>query len=234
MTAVAIIPARSGSKRIKNKNIKSFSGRPILEWVIRTALSSKLFDKVIVSTDCEKIAGLSEAVGAEIPYLRPENLSNDYAGVQEVVIHAIDFLDKKDFYFDTVTLLYATAPFVTKEYLSKSLEAIKHVDFSISVCAFPHPVERALRLSEKGNVIEMIDKEHYLIRSQDHRILYHDAGQFVSGRKHAWKTKVPLLSGNTAPIIVPRFQAQDIDNEEDWLEAELKFLVLKKKGLIVD
>ena len=206
MTAVAIIPVRSGSKRIKNKNIKSFSGRPILEWIIQTALLSKLFDKVIVSTDSEKIADLSKAVGAEIPYLRPKNLSDDYTGVQEVVIHAIDFLDKIDFYFETVTLLYATAPFVTKEHLSKSLEAIKQFDFSISVCSFPHPVERALRLSEKGNVIEMIDKEQYLIRSQNHRTLYHDAGQFVSGRKHAWKTKVPLLPGIQHQLLCQGFK----------------------------
>ena len=129
MTAIAVIPARAGSKRIEDKNIKIFCGRPIIEWVIETALRSQLFKRVIVTTDSEKIAYISKAMGAEIPFLRPEALSDDKAGLQQVVNHSIEFLEKTDPNFEFVTLLYSTAPFITVENISRSLEELKNNDF---------------------------------------------------------------------------------------------------------
>ena len=92
---IAIIPARGGSKRIKNKNIKEFHGKPIIAWSIETALKSKCFDKIIVSTDSEKIKKIAEKYGAEIPFLRPKNLSDDYTPTAPVISHSIKYLEKR-------------------------------------------------------------------------------------------------------------------------------------------
>ena len=232
MSTIAIIPARAGSKRIKKKNVRLFHGKPIIEWVIDAALRSKLFKKVIVSTDSEEIANLSNSVGAEVPFIRPQELSGDDIGLIDVVNHAICEIEKEKTNFDIVTMLYPTAPFVSSTSISKSLEAIQHYDFSVSVCAFSHPIGRALRFSDKNQLLEMISKKNYTSRSQDLEQFYHDSGQFVSGTKEAWKTKIPFVSGKTAGIVIPRFLAQDIDSEDDWIEAEIKFSVLKTRGLL--
>ena len=89
-----------------------------------------------------------------------------------------------------------------------------------------------LGFSDKNQLLEMISKKNYSSRSQDLEQFYHDSGQFVSGTKEAWKTKIPFVSGKTAGIVIPRFLAQDIDSEDDWIEAEIKFSVLKMRGLL--
>ena len=232
MRTIAIIPARAGSKRIKKKNIRLFHGKPIIEWVIDAALRSNLFEKVIVSTDSEEIANLSNSAGAETPFRRPKKLSGDDIGLRDVVNHAIYEIEKGKTNFDKVTMLYATAPFVSCDSISKSLKAIKNYDFSVSVCAYSHPLERALKFSDDSQLLEMISKENYTSRSQDLGQYFHDIGQFVSGTKDAWKTKIPFVSGRTSGIVMPKFLSQDIDSEDDWIEAEIKFSVLKARGLL--
>ena len=232
MTAIALIPARSGSKRIKNKNIKLFHGKPIIEWIINTALKSELFSKVIVSTDSQEIADLCISLGAEIPFFRPKRLSGDNIVLTDVVKHAIDFLEKDKIGFDSLTLLYPTAPFTLPKNILHSLEAIQNCDFSASVSSYQHPIDRALKISQKTNLLQMRNKKNYFERSQDLQEFFYDAGQFITGKKNAWKTKIPFVNSRTSGIIIPRYLTQDIDSEEDWQEAEIKFSILIEKGFL--
>ena len=228
MTRLAIIPARAGSKRILNKNIKSFHGKPIIAWSIEAILKSKLFDKVVVSTNSEEIAKVSIDYGAEILFKRPKNISGDYTGIIDVVRHGIKTLEKQNLKYKIIALFYATAPFLNIEDISNAVELIRDSDFCVSVSKYDYPIQRALFIKEDTKNIEMIDEAQFERRSQDLRASYHDAGQFVVGTYCAWKSKVPFVNSITKPIIIPNSRVQDIDTIEDWELAEQKFAIFRK------
>ena len=121
MSYIAIIPARGGSKRIPHKNIKYFCGKPIIAWSIQTALSSKLFDRVIVSTDDDDIAEIALEWGAEVPFLRPKELSDDYCDIGKVIAHTTQWLLNQNREIRAICCMYATAPFICKEDLKEGL-----------------------------------------------------------------------------------------------------------------
>ncbi len=223
MKNIAIIPARGGSKRIIGKNIRMFHKRPIISWIIQLAKSCDCFEKIIVSTDCEKTAELGRSLGADVPFLRPESISDDYTSVIDVIRHAIEFLNNKDEFYELVTLIYPTAPLMSISDLKNAIKCIGDYDYSMSVALYPFPIQRALFIENQSNTIQMLDNDNFMKRSQDLREAYHDAGQFIVGKSDSWLTKKPIIDGKTLPIIIPRFRVQDIDNEEDWQEAELKF-----------
>ncbi|MDE1462288.1 pseudaminic acid cytidylyltransferase [Spartinivicinus poritis] len=224
---IAIIPARGGSKRIKNKNIKIFCGKPIIAYSIEAAQVSNCFEKVIVSTDSEEIANVARAAGAEIPFARPEYISDDYADTISVIKHAVEFYKEKNQFFDNVCCIYATAPFVTGEIIYKGLINLKNSnsDYAITVTDFSFPIQRAIKITEQGR-IKMIQPDHYQTRSQDLIKTYHDAGQLYWGKSDAFLEKKPIFSESTVPIILPRNQVQDIDTEDDWVEAEFKYKLI--------
>ena len=226
MTFLALIPARGGSKRISQKNIKSFAGKPIIGWTIEKAIKTNLFKKILVSTDDKEIARVSKSFGADIAFPRPNNISNDRSTVLEVVRHSIEELEKSGEFYEHIVLLYATAPLMDEKDLIKAAENIKNTDFIVSVNEYSYPVQRALRL--KKNEISMVEPTNFKKRSQDLEPLFHDAAQFIIGTPHAWKTKTPLIDGITKPYIVPRYRSQDIDSVDDWYEAELKFFYLTR------
>ena len=221
---IAIIPARGGSKRIKNKNIKEFHGKPIIAWSIETALKSKCFDKIIVSTDSEKIKKIAEKYGAEIPFLRPKNLSDDYTPTAPVISHSIKYLEKKGCSIDFACCIYPTAPFLKAEYLLKGLEHIikNNVQYVFSATNYNFPIQRSFFIN-KNKKIEMFFPNKYLTRSQDLIKCFHDAGQFYWGKKESWIDNTPLFSGDSFPIILPNYLVQDIDTIEDWQRAEKIF-----------
>ena len=227
MDNVALIPARGGSKRIKKKNIKLFNGKPMIGWVIEATRSSKCFDKIFVSTNCKEVASISKEFGADVPFLRPENISDDFSGVVPVVRHAIDFFNNQKITFKTIAMIYPTAPFLSPDDLKNGMSLIHKADFVASVTSFNYPIQRALALRDHHNYVVMDNKEHYHSRSQDLEAKYHDAAHFVIGKNAAWKEKIPFLSGKTRPVIIPRIRVQDIDEEEDWKEAELRFKLLQ-------
>tara|TARA_A200000113_G_scaffold208228_1_gene206417 strand:+ start:398 stop:1087 length:690 start_codon:yes stop_codon:yes gene_type:complete len=227
MTFLALIPARGGSKRIANKNIKSFAGKPIIGWTIEKAFKTKLFKSVIVSTDDKKIAEISKNFGAEIAFPRPASISDDQSTVVEVVKHCIEELEKSGAYYDYVVLLYATAPLMDENDIIKATEDLGEQEFRVSVNEYSYPIQRALRLER--NEIKMFEPLNFKKRSQDLEPFYHDAAQFIIGSSHMWKTKTPFVDGVTRPFIVPKYRVQDIDNEDDWYEAELKFCYLNKE-----
>lgn len=221
---LAVIPARGGSKRIPGKNIRLFSGKPLINYSIEAAIDSQLFDKVIVSTDSEEIKALSLSLGAEVPFLRPEHLSNDIVGTRPVTNHAIEYCREHFFDPEHVCCIYATAPFLEQSYLKKGLqvlEANKQLDFAFSVTTFPFPVQRALLKDVDG--VKPMMPEFINKRSQDLEEVYHDAGQFYWGTGEAWLSGKVVFSSNSYPVVLPRHLVQDIDTQEDWIRAELMY-----------
>lgn len=225
MTAIAIIPARGGSKRVPRKNIKAFHGRPMIAHSIQAALESGLFARVVVSTDDGEIAEVARSWGAEVPFVRPATLADDHAGTVEVIQHAVAALREQGEDFAYACCLYATAPFVTPADLARGLEALDdHTDkaYAFTVTDYASPVQRALRLRPDGGV-ESLYPEFYETRSQDLEPAFHDAGQFYWGRTEAWAQGAPLHASHSLPIRLPRHRVQDIDTPEDWQRAELLY-----------
>lgn len=230
MKTVAIIPARGGSKRIPRKNIKLFAGKPIIAYSIEAAIASKLFDKIMVSTDDEEIATIAESYGAEIPFMRPKSLSDDHTGSNDVLKHAINWLQENGCPPEYVCCIYATAPFIHVSYLKKGFDKliISEKSFAFSVTSFPFPIQRAVKIRD-DETIEAFSKDHIYTRSQDLEEAYHDAGQFYWGRAEAFLNDTVIFSKESVPVILPRYLVQDIDTAEDWYRAELMYHVWQKQ-----
>ncbi len=231
--AIAIIPARGGSKRIPQKNIKSFFGKPLISYSIEVAIASQIFDKIIVSTDDEQIAEISKKYGAEVPFVRPAQLSDDFTGTNEVVNHAISYLEHQGEEYDYVCTIYATAPLLQKKYLIEGYEELKNSDAvnAFSATSMPFPIQRTFKLDQNGRC-EMFTPEYYMSRSQDLEEAYQDAGQFywTNRRRQKNSNNQVIFSGISIPIILPRHLVQDIDTLEDWIRAEYMYQALKNSG----
>ena len=228
MSNVVIIPARGGSKRIPRKNLAPFDGVPMIVRSIRTALDSGLFDQVVVSTDDAEIADVARAHGAEVPFLRPAQLANDFTGTAAVIVHALQQLPA----FDYACCVYATAPLLQVRYLREGFELLEqHPDksFAFSVCNFGFPVQRALTLDGQG-ALTALYPEFRDTRSQDLSEAFQDAGQFYWGRSDAWLRGEVVYSPASLPVILPRHLVQDIDTPEDWKRAEYLYAALKAGG----
>jgi len=227
--AIAIIPARGGSKRIPKKNIKDFFGKPLISYSIEVALSSKLFEKVVVSTDDEEIARIAKEYGAEVPFLRPKELSDDFTGTGDVVEHAINELASRGEKYEYVCTIYATAPLLQKEYLIEGYEKLKESDAvnAFSSTSMPFPIQRTFKATNDGRC-EMFTPQHYMTRSQDLEEAYQDAGQFY-WEKRDQKSDEIMFGKDSIPIILPRHLVQDIDTLEDWKRAEIIYKVLKEE-----
>lgn len=221
---IAVIPARGGSKRIPRKNIKNFSGKPMIAWSIGAAKQSGLFEHVIVSTDDEEIAEVATLSGAEVPFLRPVELANDFVGTAAVTKHALEWVMSQYGMVAYVCTLYATAPFVRAQDLRDGWEQMQKSGKGIafSATSFPYPIQRAFRITAGGGV-EMIQPEHLKSRSQDLEPAYHDAGQFYWVRSDLAMAQQTVFCEQAFPIILPRHQVQDIDTIEDWVRAEMMF-----------
>lgn len=230
---IAIIPARGGSKRIKRKNIKNFIDEPIIAKSISAAIRSNIFDSVIVSTDDDEIKKIALSFGAEVPFLRPGELSDDYTPTVPVIKHAINQFNIT--HVDQVKYaccIYPTAPFVQPEDLVDAyvrLSSDFDLDYVFPVVEYDYPIQRALSIDEHQS-IKMIYPENYDVRSQDLEKSYHDAGQFYWGRAKSWLNEVSIFNGNSACVVMPRMRAMDIDTYDDWLFAEsmYKFNMTKK------
>lgn len=228
MSNVAIIPARGGSKRIPRKNLLPFDGVPMIARSIRTALDSGLFEQVVVSTDDVEIAELALAHGAQVPFLRPAELADDFTGTAAVIMHALEQLPR----FDFACCIYATAPLLQARYLRQGFELLeRHPDrsFAFSVCDFAFPVQRALTLDGQG-ALHALYPEFRNTRSQDLPEAFQDAGQFYWGRSEAWLRGDVLYSPASLPVILPRYLVQDIDTPQDWKRAEYLYAALKAGG----
>ena len=228
---VAIIPARGGSKRIPKKNIKSFNGRPMIQYPIECARVSGIFDEIIVSTDSQEIANVAISAGAKVPFLRPKELADDFTPTAPVLVHAIKELEKTGIEIDFLCCIYATAVFVQPEHLKKGYETITSTGASsvFSVTTFDFPIFRALKINNRG-CLEMLWPEHELTRSNDLPEVYHDAGQFYWLKKDEFLKNQKIYTLDARPVIIPRKFVEDIDTPEDWEAAEIKFKVMFQGG----
>jgi N-acylneuraminate cytidylyltransferase len=230
---LCVIPARGGSKRIPRKNIKLFNGKPIIAYSIEAALSSDCFDKVIVSTDDPEIAEVGRAYGAEIPFMRPDELANDYAGTLPVIKHAIEWFEQNQTKPRNVCCIYATAPFVQAKSIKAAYQQLQEIDadYCFTVTGFSFPIQRAIKITENQR-LQMFYPDKFNARSQDLVKSYHDAGQFYWGRAEAFKMQKQLFSDVSSPYVLPGYLVQDIDTAEDWTRAEIMYQVLRQSEII--
>ena len=230
MKSLAIIPARGGSKRVPRKNIKQFSGIPIIAWSIKAAISSRCFDKIIVSTDDKEIADIAKSYGAKIPFIRPEDLADDYAKTGDVISHAIRYEESEGNDYDYACCIYPTAPFLKEESIQIGFEMIQKGlhNYVFSATSYTFPVQRGFSFDSNSG-LQMLFPNHENTRSQDLSEIFHDAGQFYWAQSKTWIDDLPIFDKSSFPLILPRDEVIDIDTEEDFKEAELKFKLLKLK-----
>lgn len=229
---IAVIPARGGSKRIPRKNIREFAGKPMIAWSIEIAKASGLFDLIIVSTDDAEIAEVAKHWGAEVPFTRPEELSNDYTGTTSVIAHATQWLLDQGEHVSAVCCIYATAPFIQVNDLKQGWEELNsgNWDYAFSVTDFAAPIFRSFKQTSEGG-LEMFFPEHFATRSQDLPVSLHDAGQFYWGRTKAWLENKRIFDQYSKPIMIPRWRVQDIDTQDDWERSEiLAPIIMGRKG----
>jgi pseudaminic acid cytidylyltransferase len=223
MSRIAIITARGGSRRIPKKNIRDFCGKPIIAYSIEAALSSGIFDDVLVSTDSEEIAEIAKAAGASVPFLRSEETSGDFATTADVIAEVLDQCADRGREYDSFCCIYPTAPFVTGEKLQKAATLMeeREADAVVTVVRFSFPPQRSF--VEKNGLLAYQWPEYAQRRSQDLEPFYHDAGQFYLVKTGAFRKERTVVPARTCPLILPETEVQDIDTPEDWEIAEIKY-----------
>jgi pseudaminic acid cytidylyltransferase len=221
MNNIAIIPARGGSKRIHRKNIKEFCGKPMISYAINAAKITGLFDHIVVSTDDEEIAQVARGWGAEVPFLRPCELANDFTETVPVIVHGINACRDIGWAFDNVCCIYPCVPLIRGEDICGALVCLDKSEsgFSFPVTEYPSAVQRALTLLDDGKVRPLYP-EFELARTQDLKMAYYDAGQFYWGRVETWQNNLKIHS-NGLGYEIPNWRVVDIDTLADWQRAEL-------------
>lgn len=225
---LAIITARGGSKRIPKKNIKPFLGIPIIKYSIEAALGANCFDEIMVSTDDLEIANISLESGAKVPFMRSIETSNDFASTADVIKEVLEKYKKIGKEFKYFCCIYPTAPFITSEKLNKAFYMLSTTGAKnvLPIVSYSFPILRSFKI-ENGKV-KMNWPEHMFSRSQDLPISYHDCGQFYFMRTEEFLKEGKMYTDFTIPFIMPESEVQDIDTEEDWKIAEIKFTLLEK------
>ncbi|KAA6232060.1 pseudaminic acid cytidylyltransferase [Chlorobium phaeovibrioides] len=227
--SIAIIPARGGSKRIPRKNIKMFAGKPMIAHAITTAKMSGLFEHIVVSTDDQEISKIAQKWGAVTPFLRPDELANDYTATVPVIAHAIQSCRALGWYIEQVCCIYPGVPFLQIEDLKGALQLLlkSDMDYSFPVTEFPSAIQRAMKRTDDGKM-QPFYPQYELTRTQDLEPAFHDAGQFYWGKAEAWLLNNKVHS-NGVGYIIPNWRVVDIDTPEDWDRAELLFEVFNHK-----
>ncbi|MBR3304105.1 MAG: pseudaminic acid cytidylyltransferase [Bacteroidales bacterium] len=223
--AIAIIPARGGSKRIPRKNIRPFLGKPIIAYSIEAALNCKLFDEVMVSTDDEEIASVARQYGASIPFMRSQKASDDYATTADVLNEVLDRYNELGKQFEFLSCIYSTAPFVTPQRLKECFDKLinNNLNGCYPVVQFSYPIQRSLVINNDVMVRKWPEFENS--RSQDLEPTYHDAGQFYFYRTETFRKGVMT---NYSGIVLSELEVQDLDTETDWKLAEIKYQLLRQ------
>ncbi len=227
---IAIIPARGGSKRIPNKNIKLFHGKPIIAYAIDNALNSGLFDEVFVSTDNEEIAAIARQQGAIVPVLRSSQNADDFATTSDVLIEVLKYHQEIGKHIDTACCIYPTTPLLTPEDLIAAYDIFskEKYDVLLTCVAYDSPIQRAFELNAASEVI-LREPECINMRSQDLPKAYHDAGAFYFFEVDKFIQNKSLWVGRIGAYPLSDLKVQDIDNPDDWTLAELKFQLLSNE-----
>ncbi|MDH6632074.1 UNVERIFIED_ORG: pseudaminic acid cytidylyltransferase [Lelliottia amnigena] len=219
---IALIPARGGSKRLPDKNIKQLHGKPLIAWTIEAAILSQLFDKVIVSTDSEKISEVAKHYGAEVPFIRPAEISGDTASTADVVKHAIDFINKNyAASVETICLLQPTSPLRNSSHIEEAykLYARKNANSVISVCELEHPIQLCNTLDNNLSMNDFISSEN-IRRSQDYDKYYRLNGAIYIFNSCHVNNIAGIYDSKSYAYVMDRFSSIDIDVKEDFMLAE--------------
>ena len=223
MKILGVIPARGGSKRLKDKNIKSLASKPLIQYTIEAALASTLLSKVIVSTDSQMIADMSKKMGAEVPFLRPEELAGDLSGSFEVLEHALDFFKKKGELFDMIVMLQPTSPLRIAEDIDEAIKSIIDNDFLavVSVCKTEHSPLWMNTLPQNQSMKDFLShKELKHTRSQDLPDYYRLNGAVYVANTPYYRENKGFFGEKTKAYIMPQDRSVDIDNELDFMQVE--------------
>ena len=233
MKRLAIIPARGGSKRIPNKNIKDFCGLPMIAHAITAAKQAAIFNTIHVSTDSQTIADTAKEYGHSPDFMRPDNLSDDHASMMESLKYVVEKYQEQGEHFDTIALIYATSPLIDPSDLTKACEEFEKSDGQkalLAVTAFPAPIEHAFRLDEKNKSLSPDNANALSMRTQDLKHAYYDAGMFAM-----YTPKYILNStgggdfNSFTGYEVPSYRVTDIDWPDDWNRAENLYKALHSK-----
>ncbi len=227
MNSIAIIPARSGSKGLKNKNIMELNGRPLIAYSIQAAIESGLFKTVMLSTDSEEYAVIGRQFQAEVPFLRTKETSDDHAGSWEVVLEVLEEYRRNGIVFDTVCLLQPTSPLRTTEDIIAAYELLerKHADAITSVCECEYPMDYVLRLDKSLTMKEFRNKTRSVPRQEMIKHYRLNGAIYIRTIKIE-RDHIVLLMERELAYIMPVCRSVDIDTIEDFMYAE--FLKCKK------
>ncbi len=228
MNLLAIIPARGGSKRIPRKNIKNFLGKPVVAYPISAALESRLFAEVMISTDDEEIANVARQYGAKVPFMRSATTAGDYATTADVILEVLSEYEKMGTHYDYCCCIYPVTPLLRSTIFQKSFELLQNAgaDAVLPVVCYAHPIQRALQVDKDGR-INYVNPENRLVRTQDLSPRFHDAGQFYLFKVKPFLQGRQIVMDNTVAYEIPESAVQDIDTEEDWKMAELKYQLIE-------
>lgn len=215
---IAIIPARSGSKGLKDKNIKELSGKPLIAHTIDAAIKSGVFDYILCSTDSKKYAQIAKQYNAEVPFLRSEQNSGDKAGSWDVVKEVLSKLDTK---YDIVALLQPTSPLRTAQNIKDAVNMLieKDANAVVSVCETQHPMFWCNTLPEDNSFKNFIKPEYQLPRQQLPKTYTINGAVYVV--KTDYLNNLDLYSDNCFAYVMPKENSIDIDSELDFRLAEL-------------
>jgi pseudaminic acid cytidylyltransferase len=226
---LCVIPARGGSKRIPRKNIRPFAGKPMVAYAIQVAQDSRLFGRIIVSTDDQEVAKVSQDYGAEVPFKRPADLADDNTPTVPVIAHAIKNLQQKGNQFEFVCCIYPCVPLLGVASLKEALFLLKKekAEYCVPIAPYRPPIQRSVKINSKGRLVPL-NENYELSRTQDLDICYHDVGQFYWGTSQAWLSRDRIYS-HAAGFVMPDSKVIDIDRPEDWQTAEAMFHAYHKE-----
>lgn len=215
---IAVIPARGGSKGVYKKNIKMLNGKPLIAYTIEEALKSKVFEKVIVSTDDEEIADVSKEYGAEIPFIRPADISGDFVSSDEVIMHTINFFEKKGKEFEYVCKLQPTSPLRRSEHICEAYNMLrdKSADYVVSVCECEHSPLWAATLDSKHSLDAFITDDIILSCRQKLQKYYRLNGAIYMAKTKMFKETKSFFGKNGYAYIMNQIDSVDIDSELDF------------------
>ena len=220
MSRILIIPARSDSKRIKNKNIKKLGGKPIIYWAIKAAKQSRLFNEIHISTDSKKIASIVEKFSVKVRFLRNKSLSGDSIPLLKVFNFIIQKYQSIGLEFEEIWYLFPCSPFINSDDLRKASKVFKQkkINSLLAISENSPPIQCSYRRN-KG-FLSRIKPWTNNMNSQKYFKTFYDTGTFGAFKKNFFKKKLKL---NFFGYEIPRWKGINIDNQDDWDLAEKIF-----------
>lgn len=222
MGMLAVIPARGGSKGVPGKNIKELAGKPLIAYTIKAAIDSNIFTKIIVSTDSKEIADIAVSYGAEIPFLRPSEISGDLTSSDDVILHALQYYQKQGVIYDEVCKLQPTSPIRNSEHLKESYKLFheKKADFLVSVCECEHSPLWSGTIGTDLRLDDFISDEVKRACRQNLQTYYRLNGAIYMGKTSRFCDNKSFLGKNSVAYVMKQEDSVDIDSRLDFKLAE--------------